>query len=181
MRPGLITVVFAIVLVHTQFGAMTGAMDGVHTTPTPAVFLPLIIAPETTNATPTPMPTATPVLPPPIPTATPVLPPPSFTSCSNDPGSAINYPVRIVTVFKRAKPETVRLQNVSAFPVDLTGWRMCSITGGQQHVGISGTLAPGEIRDFPYTGSGFIWNNDTRDPGALYDAEGRLISYWPDP
>jgi len=127
MRPGLITVVFAIVLVHTQFGAMTGAMDGVHTTPTPAVFLPLIIAPETTNATPTPIPTATPVLPPPIPTATPVLPPPSFTSCSNDPGSAINYPVRIVTVFKRAKPETVRLQNVSAFPVDLTGWRMCSI------------------------------------------------------
>jgi len=170
MRPGLITVVFAIVLVHTQFGAMTGAMDGVHTTPTPAVFLPLIIAPETTNATPTP-----------IPTATPVLPPPSFTSCSNDPGSAINYPVRIVTVFKQANPETVRLQNVSAFPVDLTGWRMCSITGGQQHVGISGTLAPGEIRDFPYTGSGFIWNNDTRDPGALYDAEGRLISYWPDP
>jgi hypothetical protein len=170
MRPGLITVVFAIVLVHTQFGAMTSAMYGVHTTPTPAVFLPLIIAPETTNATPTP-----------IPTATPVLPPPSFTSCSNDPGSAINYPVRIVTVFKQANPETVRLQNVSAFPVDLTGWRMCSITGGQQHVGISGTLAPGEIRDFPYTGSGFIWNNDTRDPGALYDAEGRLISYWPDP
>ena len=170
MRPGLITVVFAIVLVHTQFGAMTSAMYGVHTTPTPAVFLPLIIAPETTNATPTPMPTAT-----------PVLPPPSFTSCSNDPGSAINYPVRIVTVFKQANPETVRLQNVSAFPVDLTGWRMCSITGGQQHVGISGTLAPGEIRDFPYTGSGFIWNNDTRDPGALYDAEGRLISYWPDP
>ena len=169
MRPGLITVVFAIVLVHTQFGAMTSAMYGVHTTPTPAVFLPLIIAPETTNATPTP-----------IPTATPVLPPPSFTSCSNDPGSAINYPVRIVTVFKQANPETVRLQNVSAFPVDLTGWRMCSITGGQQHVGISGTLAPGEIRDFPYTGSGFIWNNDTRDPGALYDAEGRLISYWPD-
>jgi hypothetical protein len=125
MRPGLITVVFAIVLVHTQFGAMTSAMYGVHTTPTPAVFLPLIIAPETTNATPTP-----------IPTATPVLPPPSFTSCSNDPGSAINYPVRIVTVFKQANPETVRLQNVSAFPVDLTGWRMCSITGGQQHVGM---------------------------------------------
>ena len=170
MRPGLITVVFAIVLVHTQFGAMTSAMYGVHTTPTPAVFLPLIIAPETTNATPTP-----------IPTATPVLPPPSFTSCSNDPGSAINYPVRIVTVFKQANPETVRLQNVSAFPVDLTGWRMCSIRGGQQHLGIAGTLAPGEIRDFPYTGSGSIWNDNERDPGALYDADGRLISYWPDP
>jgi micrococcal nuclease len=170
MRSGLITVVFAIVLVHTQFGAMTGAMDGGHTTPTPAVFLPLIIAPETTHATPTP-----------IPTATPVLPPPSFTSCSNDPGSAINYPVRIVTVFKRANPETARLQNVSAFPVDLTGWRMCSIRGGQQHLGMSGMLAPGEIRDFPYTGSGSIWNDNERDPGALYDAEGRLISYWPDP
>ena len=52
---------------------------------------------------------------------------------------------------------------------------------GQQHVGIDGTPAPGEVRDVPYTGSGSIWNNNTRDPGALYDADDRLISYWPDP
>ncbi len=57
---------------------------------------------------------------------------------------------------------------------------MCSITGGQEHIGLSGTLAPGETHDFPYLGSGTIWNNQESDPGALYDAEGRLIAYWPD-
>ncbi len=169
MRSGLMAVVFAIILVHAQFGTMTSAMYGIHVTSVRVVFLPQIVAPETTNATPTP-----------IPTPTPTPPPPSFTSCSNDPGSAINYPVRIVTVFKQASPETVRLHNVSAFPVDLTGWCMCSIRGGQEHSGVSGTLAPGEIRDFSYTGSGFIWNNNERDPGTLYDAAGRLISYWPE-
>lgn len=138
-------------------------------TPSPAAYLPIILVPERPQATPTP-----------VPTSTPTLPPPSFTSCASDPRGAINYPVRIVTVFKAADPEVVRLQNVSAFPVNLDGWRMCSIRGGQLHTGIGGVLAPGETRDFPYTGPGFIWSNQESDPGALYDAEGRLISYWPD-
>ncbi|MCS6841523.1 MAG: lamin tail domain-containing protein [Roseiflexus sp.] len=138
-------------------------------TPSPALYLPLIVVPERPQVTPTA-----------APTSTPTLPPPSFTSCSVDPGGAINYPVRIVTVLKSANPEVVRLQNVSAFPVNLNGWRMCSIRGSQLHTGIGGVLAPGETRDFPYPGPGFIWNDRESDPGALYDAEGRLISYWPD-
>jgi micrococcal nuclease len=109
---------------------------------------------------------------------TPSPPPPDFVSCAivGDPSRAPNYPVKIVGIDKRA--ETVTLQNVSGAAVDLTGWRMCSVTGGQQHP-ISGTLAPGATQTF--TGpAGLIWNNSSSDPGALWNAAGSLISYWPD-
>lgn len=110
----------------------------------------------------------------------PALPAPSFNECQADPNAdnAPNYPVKIVTVDKAG--EVVRLQNVSPEPVDLTGWIMCSITGNQRHEGIGGVLAPGETRDFPYTGSGMIWNNSERDDGALYNARRQLVSYWRD-
>lgn len=110
------------------------------------------------------------------------MPPPSFDGCQEDPdpASAGNFPVQIVTVEKAANPEVVRLQNVSIQAIDLTGWHMCSITGNQEHTGISGTLAPGETKDFPFTGGGFIWNNSEQDDGALYNADGQLVSYWVD-
>lgn len=103
--------------------------------------------------------------------------------CSSTPNplDAPNTPVRIVTVFKSANPETVRLQNVSGQAVNLNGWLMCSITGSQTHAVLSGTLAAGETRDFASTASGPIWNNSSRDDGALYNAGGVLISYWIDP
>lgn len=120
---------------------------------------------------------------PPTPTATPSLPPPTYNGCQSEPnpGAAPDYPVRIVTVFKSAVPEVVRLQNTSAAPVSLDGWRMCSMHGSQQHDGVGGLIAPGETRDYPYTGPGFIWNNTLRDDGALYTPDGRLASYWVDP
>lgn len=74
------------------------------------------------------------------------------------------------------KAETVTLKNVSDQVIDLAGWTMCSVKGGQQHA-IGGTLAPSEQQVFENTG-GNIWNNSARDPGALYDAKGRLVSYW---
>lgn len=43
---------------------------------------------------------------------------------------------------------------------------------------IGGLLAPGETRTFPGP-AGMIWSNSESDPGALYDSQGRLISYWP--
>ncbi|NJN18423.1 MAG: lamin tail domain-containing protein [Oscillochloris sp.] len=114
------------------------------------------------------------------PPAPPSLPPPSFNECQADPNAAqaANYPVRIVIVAKSATPEVVRLQNVSPEPVNLDGWIMCSIRGNQRHDGIGGVLSPGEVRDFPYTGSGTIWNNNDDDDGALYNAQGQLVSYW---
>ena len=107
------------------------------------------------------------------------LPAPSFNNCQADPNAAAapNYPVQIVGIDKGA--EVVRLKNVSDAAVDLTGWKMCSITGNQLHEGIGGTLAPGETKGFGHPG-GPIWNNSEKDDGALYNASGQLVSYWND-
>lgn len=83
--------------------------------------------------------------------------------------------MNIVTVNKDA--ETVTLKNVSSAAVDLTRWRICSITGNQLHATLSGSLAPGDARSIPSQAGAPIWNN-TSDPGALYDANGSLVSYW---
>lgn len=110
------------------------------------------------------------------PTAKP-LPAPSYNECrpDPDPSKAPNEPVAIVGIDKRA--EIVTLKNVSAASIDLTGWHMCSITGNQHHP-IDGTLAPGEQRGFP-SADGSTWNNSESDPGALYNPQGQLVSYWP--
>jgi micrococcal nuclease len=114
--------------------------------------------------------------PPPPPPAPKPLPPPSFNNCQEDPtrDQAPNYPVQIVAINKGA--ETVTLKNVSPDPVSLDGWRMCSIKGNQLHEGIGGVLAPGEAKEFGHPG-GQIWNNSEEDDGALYNAEGQLVSY----
>jgi hypothetical protein len=122
------------------------------------------------NVAPTPYPA-------PAPTPRP-LPPPTFNACQADPNpdAAPNYPVAIVNINKSS--EVVTLKNVSPDPVDLTGWHMCSIKGNQEHP-ISGTLAPGEQRDFPGP-AGQIWSNSDPDPGSLYNTSGQLVSYHPD-
>ncbi|NJP04698.1 MAG: nuclease [Chloroflexaceae bacterium] len=119
---------------------------------------------------------------------TPAVPPaapqsnlePSFDGCQSEPNaaSAPNTPVVIVTVDKAA--ETVTLQQRGDVPVDLNGWTMCSMRGSQIHSGLEGVLQPGETKTFAHTGSGNIWSNNEQDDGALYDATGRLVSYWVD-
>lgn len=146
------------------------------------VYLPAVIQPPTaTTAVPSPSPetpSPSPETPSPEPSTTPTLPPPDFVSCAivGDPGRAPNYPVAIVGINKQA--ETVTLRNVSAAAVDLSGWRMCSVTGGQSHP-IGGTLAPGAEQVFPGPAAN-IWNNNSSDPGTLWNASGQLVSYWPD-
>lgn len=117
----------------------------------------------------------------PPPVAAPPAPlPPSFNNCAEDPlaDQAPHYPVKITSIDKRA--EVVTLQNVGPDAIELLGWRMCSIRGNQLHEGLSGLLAPGETKSFPYLGSGSIWSNDGRDDGALYSPDGRLVSYLKD-
>jgi len=117
--------------------------------------------------------------PPPAPPAAPKpLPAPSFNACQPDPNpdAAPNYPVQIVDIDNET--EVVTLKNVSPDVVDLTGWHMCSILGNQEHP-ISGTLAPGEQKDFSGP-AGPIWSNSEQDDGALYNAQGQLVSYWRD-
>lgn len=123
------------------------------------------------------MPQPQPVAPQPQPVAPPSLPAPSFNACQSDSTVAPNYPVRIVGINK--DKETVTLKNVSPEPVNLDGWHMCSIRGNQEHSPVGGTLAPGEQRDFTHSG-GPIWSNDQNDPGALYNANGQLVSSWAD-
>jgi endonuclease G len=120
----------------------------------------------------------TPAPPAPSPTPAPEPPPPSYNGCAADPNAAQapNAPVTIVAIDKVA--ETVTLRNVSEAAVNLDGWVMCSVRGSQQHP-IGGPLAPGETKVFPGP-SGSIWSNGSPDPGALYDPDGRLVSYWPD-
>jgi micrococcal nuclease len=102
---------------------------------------------------------------------------PSLAGCRADSNAerAPNYPVLIVTIDKIA--ETATLRNVSDTPHDLADWTLCSIRGSQTHTPLTGVLAPGEERVFPNGGSN-IWSNNDRDDGALYDPQGRLVSYW---
>ena len=122
-----------------------------------------------TITTPTP-PTPAPGIPAPRPE-----PAPRAVDCFATPAHVPNVPVQITRIDKSA--EIVYLKNVSAAAVNLEGWTMCSITGGQEHIGIGGSLQPGQTRAFQHQGSGNIWNNNALDPGALYDALGRPISY----
>jgi micrococcal nuclease len=141
-------------------------------TPVPATATPTDTPGPTPRPTRTPTPTKTPVQP----TNTPTLPPPTYNDCQADPNPAAapNYPVRILGIDKVA--ETVTLKNVSTSAIDLTGWNMCSVTGNQHHP-IGGTLAAGETQTFVNSGRP-IWNNSSPDPGALYNPEGQLVSYF---
>jgi hypothetical protein len=116
----------------------------------------------------------------PTPTSAPTATPTATVPCKSDPNpaGAPNFPVRIVNVDKVA--EIVTLQNVSDTVVSVEDWNMCSINGNQEHDQIFGTLAPGQIRNFPNTGDGPIWNDTAQDDGALYNAAGFLVSYWVD-
>lgn len=121
-----------------------------------------------------------------MPTATSIIPVPTtvYAKCTEDPNAVLapNAPIAIVGVDKSATPETVTLKNVSAEPVDVTNWHMCSITADQEHIGIGGIIPVNATAIFTYTGTDdYIWNNDEQDDGALYDDDGTLISYWEDP
>lgn len=133
-------------------------------------------APETCNGESRPATEAAGPTPQPPPAATGA----AFAGCgaAPDAASAPNSPIRIVDIDKEA--EVVTLRNVSQEAVDLTGWILCSIRGAQIHMGIGGILNAGEEDSFPSTADENIWSNGSSDPGALYDAQGRLIAYWDD-
>jgi hypothetical protein len=130
-------------------------------------------------ASPTREPYVTPTVPP-FPDVPPELPGPSFNACQPDPVSLTvpNYPVKIITVDKET--EVITIQNISPGPVDLRGWSLCSIQGGEQYSGFDVTLESAQTVRVVYP-SAAIWNNDQQDDAALYNANGQLVSYWSDP
>jgi micrococcal nuclease len=113
------------------------------------------------------------------PAATAQAPAPSDNPASCPPipaqPAAPDAPVRIVALDKGA--ELVSLENVSAAPLSLDGWVLCSVRGGESQAGVGGALAAGERRDFANP-RGPIWSNGNRDDAALFDPNGRLVSYW---
>jgi len=165
MKQRLCIIIMALALL-IGCGESPAAPAPATTVAAPAALAPTVVLAPTVALASTPEPTD-------IPSASP---------CQRDPDSttAPNAPIRIVEVVKDATPEIVRLENVSASAVDMTDWNMCSITDNQEHDDIDGVLAPGEVRDFPYTGSDVIWDDSRQDDGALYNSDGQLVSYWDD-
>jgi hypothetical protein len=112
------------------------------------------------------------------PSRPPSNPSPALCQQQPDPTTAPNAPITLVDVDKKA--EVVTLENVGDEIIDLTDWTLCSLTGQQVHTGISGAIAPGQVRRLINLGPE-VWLNDGRDDGALYDGAGNLVSYWEDP
>jgi len=115
----------------------------------------------------------------PAPSPAPGPPPPSFNNCAEDPNAdlAPNDPVRIERVDKDGNPETVTLRNRTGTPIDLAGWRICSIRGNQLHATLNETIGANAELIVPSQAQGNIWSNSEPDDAALYDANGSLISY----
>ncbi len=111
----------------------------------------------------------------------PTSAPSGFNNCQSDPNpdAAPHYPLQLTDVDKG--DQVVTLTNVSPDTIDVSGWHVCSLNGDQEHTGLSGSLAPGEKKEFDYSGDGRIWNDDEADNGALYNQQGQLVSYWRDP
>lgn len=113
----------------------------------------------------------------PTPAASP--PPARGTRCPPAPSDPVapEAPLRIIGLDKR--DEVVRLLNASPNPIDLDGWLLCSMRGGESQRGLGGTLAPGQSLDLANPGAA-IWSNSQQDDAALYDPAGQLVSYWVD-
>jgi len=118
----------------------------------------------------------------PTPTATSAPPtpagPPFVGDCTSRPrrSDAPNFPVGIAILNKFT--EVVTFQNFSDQVIDLTGWKLCSLNGGQQHIIPPGTtMGPRGGATIPAS-SAPVWNDRERDDGALYDPSGRLVAYY---
>src|SRR5215211_2808265 len=126
--------------------------DGTGVSPTPLfnfdfpTFTPF---PTSTSFIPTPFPTLTPA---PTGTETPTRPAPTATLTPLPTMTATRVPptatatssssVVIIALDKRA--EYAEIQNVSAAPINLRGWRLVSETGNQS-CALRGTLDPNEV------------------------------------
>lgn len=89
------------------------------------------------------------------------------------------------------KAELVTITNKSDKDVDITGWKLVSVTGNQQFVFPQHTLKAGgsvtvggfdsiDVSDFDWEEGRGIWNNSKSDPAELYDSNGNLVSRFDD-
>lgn len=160
----------------------TCIVPGANVTPAPGGTAPGSTATggTATGGTATPKTTQIPPAPAPTQTTLPLIAPlPITTDCGTiSSTNTPERPIRIAALDKEA--EAVTLENVGDADMSLDGWRICSVRAGQEHIGVSGTIAPGERRDFTNSSGRLIWNNEERDDAALFDPDGHLISYYVD-
>jgi hypothetical protein len=162
---------------------------GIVATPTPLFDFGLgTFTPFPTFPAPSPLPsltslptgTETPTQAVPTETATPL---PTVTN--PPPTAASSGSIVIVTVNKTM--EYVDLQNVGNGPVDLSGWRLVSVTGNQS-CPLRGVIGPNEMLRV-WSGKGDsglscefafnIWNDNQADPALLIDAQAKEVSRYP--
>ena len=100
----------------------------------------------------------------------------------DEPPSFISEDVVISDVDKKA--ELVTIKNTGSTDVNLTGWKLVSVTGNQTFTfpfytlkaNATVTIASGGAEgDLIWTASN-IWSNSGSDPAQLYDAQGHLIA-----
>lgn len=96
-----------------------------------------------------------------------------------------NKKIQISSLDKKA--ELITITNCSDTDVNITGWEIVSVTGGQAFTfpqcilkaGTSTTVGGFEsksISDFDWEEGSGIWSNSKSDPAELYDANGVLVS-----
>ncbi len=89
------------------------------------------------------------------------------------------------------KAEYIVLKNDSANPVDLSGWKIVSVSGNQTFTFPAFNLAAGaEVKvgdsatnsgiDFHWIAGGGTWSNKKSDPAELYDNTGNLVDRYDD-
>lgn len=79
--------------------------------------------------------------------------------------------------------ELITLKNNSTTDIDISGWKIVSVTGNQSFTfpsfilkaGTTVTIASGDTSGTLQWGKGNIWNNSQSDPAELYDNTGKLI------
>ena len=95
--------------------------------------------------------------------------------------SSVSNSLKITNVDKIA--EYVTIQNPTATPVALTGWRLVSEKGSQT-CGLGGIIQDGaSLQIWTKSGPGFscnlpenIWNNQESDPAVLYNPQGQEVA-----
>lgn len=91
--------------------------------------------------------------------------------------------IEIISLDKRA--EVIKIKNSSDSDINLTGWRIVSVLGGQDFIFPDFILQAGSVVavgdsakntvDFHWLEGKGVWNNSKKDDAELYNATGELV------
>ncbi|OON90165.1 MAG: hypothetical protein ATN32_04650 [Candidatus Epulonipiscium fishelsonii] len=87
--------------------------------------------------------------------------------------------------------ERIEIKNLTDKPIDISNWKILSVTGGQEYTFPEIIIQPNSIIsvgdeaknsdiNFHWLKGKGIWNNTEKDPAELYNAKGELIDRYDD-